>query len=127
MPLESGDVKSSSRHLNRFTDTLMKNVRMIRRRFLEVLDLCGVPVMALAIAIAAAQSGGQGRGGFLDRTADAVAARELMLRSTGLPYGEAPFASTMSEDQNAQNGLNPRHAPAPTVPEFHFYTLFQVR
>jgi hypothetical protein len=98
----------------------MKKLRMIRRRFPEILDLYGVPVMALAMAIASTQSGGQGRGRNLDGKADAVAARDVMIRSTGLPYGEAPFASTMSEDQSAQNGLNPRHAPAPTVPEFRF-------
>ena len=120
MPPQSGDIKGNSRHLNRFTNTLMKKVRMIRRRFLEMLDLCGVPVMAFAMAIAATQSGGQSRGSGLDRKADAVAAREVMLQSTSLPYGEAPFASTILEDRSARNGLGPRHAPAPTVPEFRF-------
>jgi hypothetical protein len=120
MPPQSGDLKGNSQHLNRFTDTLMKKVRMIRRRFLEILDLCGVPVMAFAMAIAATQSGGQSRGSDLDRKADAVTAREVMLRSTGLPYGEAPYTSAMSEDRSARNGLGPRHAPASTVPDFRF-------
>jgi hypothetical protein len=93
---------------------------MFRSRFLEILDLCGVPVMAFAVAMAATQSGSQGRGGSLDRTADAVIARELTLRSTGLPYGEAPCASTMSEDRSTQNALNPRHAAGPTTPAFRF-------
>jgi hypothetical protein len=93
---------------------------MIRRRFLEVLDLCGVPVMALAVAIASTQTGGQGRAGSLDRKADAVAVREVMLRSTGLPYGQTPGTSTIPESRSVRNGLGPRHAPAPMAPEFRF-------
>jgi hypothetical protein len=93
---------------------------MMRHRFLEALDLCAVPAMALAIAIASTQSGGQGRERNLDRNADAVAVREVMMRLTGLHYGNAQGVSTMSDGRSAWNLLNPREAPTPTVPDFRF-------
>jgi hypothetical protein len=93
---------------------------MIRRRFLEALDLCAVPVLALAMAIASTQSGGQGRERSPDRNADSVAGREVMIRLTSLPYGDAQGTSTMSDGRSARDLLKPRQAPSPTVPDFRF-------
>jgi hypothetical protein len=93
---------------------------MIRRRLLEALDLCAVPVMALALIIASTQSGAPGRARNLDRKAGAAAGSEVVLRLTDLAYGDAQGASTLSDARGARNGLNPRQAPTPRVPDFRF-------
>ena len=89
---------------------------MIRRRFLEGLDLCAVPVMTLAMALASTQSGGQGRERNLRRTAGG----EVMMQLTGLPDGDAQRTSTMPDARSDRNLVNPRQAPPPTVPDFRF-------
>jgi hypothetical protein len=93
---------------------------MIRRHLLEALDLCAVPVTALALVIASTQNGAPGRERNLDRKAGAAADREVMIRLTDLPYGDAQDASTMPDARGARNGLNPRQAPPPTAPDFRF-------
>src|SRR5689334_4042940 len=59
---------------------------MIRRRLLEAFDLCAVPVMALALAIASTQCGAPGRERTLNRKAGAAAGGEVMMPLTDLPY-----------------------------------------
>jgi hypothetical protein len=93
---------------------------MIRRRLLEALDLCAVPVMALALVIASTQSGAPGRERNLDRKAGAAPGGAGMVRWTDLPYGDAQGASTPPDARSAQNGLNPHQAPTPRVPDFRF-------
>lgn len=93
---------------------------MIRRRLLEALDLCAVPVMALALVIASTQGGAPGRERNLDRTAGAAAGGEVMMRLTDLPYGHAQGASAMPDRRSARNGLNARQAPTPPAPDFRF-------
>lgn len=93
---------------------------MIRHRLLEALDLCAVPVMALALAIASTQSGAPGRQRNFDRKAGVAAGGEVMMRLTDLPYGDAQGASTLPDARSARNGLNPRQAPPPTASDFRF-------
>ena len=93
---------------------------MIRRRFLEALDLCAVPVMALALVIASTQGGAPDRERTLSRKAGAAAGGEVMMPLTDLPYGDAQDTLTMPDRRSARNGLNPRQAPPPTAPDFRF-------
>lgn len=95
---------------------------MIRRRLLEALDLCAVPVMALALVIAFTQSGAPGRERNFDRKAGAgaTAGGEVMMPLTDLSYGDAQGTLTMPDRRSARNGLNPRQAPPPMAPDFRF-------
>ena len=93
---------------------------MIRRRLLEALDLCAVPVMALALVIASTQGGAPDRERNFDRKAGVAAGGEVMMRLTDLPYGDAQGALTMPDRRSARNGLNPRQVPTPTAPDFRF-------